>query len=151
MEPVLVIPKQYRKKGRKKRRTLRQEGISERSKWIRSTRKLWGKIIIARDRGICQRCGRPGNQPHHIIHRGTAVNPGWFDLKNGVCLCAGCHVWHGAHATSFRDQQAFNEWVRGWLERRGVDYDDMEMRYNSRSRMNVDEIKITYDLLKINV
>lgn len=62
---------------------------------------LWSQKI--KEKGFCERCGRKENlQSAHIFsrkQRGTR-----WDLKNGVCFCAGCHIfWSHQHPELFRD------------------------------------------------
>jgi 5-methylcytosine-specific restriction endonuclease McrA len=63
---------------------------------------LWSKYIRLRDRDTCQRCRRPGNQPHHIFsrrHLGTRHDP-----ENGVLLCFYCH-----HVIAHSDYETIRE------------------------------------------
>lgn len=70
--------------------------------------KLWSQIIRAR--GECQRCGKPTNlQAAHInSRRHLAIR---YDLDNGLCLCAGCHMW-GHHSPT-----KFTFWLEDYLGR----------------------------------
>lgn len=52
--------------------------------------KLWGRIIRARANHKCEMCGKPGDQPHHIVGRRNMRLR--FDLRNGINLCYGCHT-----------------------------------------------------------
>ena len=67
--------------------------------------KLWSKAVVDRDKGVCQKCGEPGDNPHHVIlRRYMAVR---HDLLNGVTLCVDHHVPY-AHNQSL----AFMEWFK---------------------------------------
>lgn len=59
---------------------------------------MWSKII--RSYGQCERCGKKSNlQAAHIeSRRFLSIR---YDLENGLCLCAGCHMWAHAHPTQF--------------------------------------------------
>lgn len=57
-------------------------------------RKLWGKVVIARDKK-CLMCGREHGKldPHHgVAARGRCVGAHWFTLENGFTLCFQCHM-----------------------------------------------------------
>ena len=53
--------------------------------------KAWGLTVRERANNLCEICSRPGNNPHHII--GRRNHSLRWDLKNGICLCAGCHTF----------------------------------------------------------
>lgn len=63
-----------------------------------ATRKLtnenyhkWRKVrakVIARDNGICQYCGEPGNEADHIVSRKRG---GDDSIDNLVCACRRCN------------------------------------------------------------
>jgi len=77
--------------------------------------KLWSEIIRAK--GKCEVCGETRYlNPHHVVgRRNHAVR---FDLRNGVCLCSGCHT--------FRTRSAHQDplWFMKWFEgKRKEDYD----------------------------
>lgn len=72
---------------------------------IQTADRLWSKAILKRDNGICQKCGKQGNNPHHIFTR--AIKHLRHDMANGILLCSYCHVFgkESAHmgAEAFRD------------------------------------------------
>jgi len=48
------------------------------------------KQALERDNGICQQCGKPGNDVHHLEKR--SLSPAKrYDLANLVTLCRVCH------------------------------------------------------------
>jgi len=56
--------------------------------------RLWSKIV--RSVGVCAHCGGTEKlNAHHIIKRRQSVYLS-VDLRNGLCLCAKCHMgwWH---------------------------------------------------------
>ena len=69
--------------------------------------KLWSLIIRAK--GKCEVCGETQYlNPHHVIgRRNHAVR---FLLRNGVCLCSGCHTFRTRSAHN--DPQWFMEWFK---------------------------------------
>jgi len=65
---------------------------------------IWRKIIRSKIR--CEVCGRPGNNPHHVIGRDNhAVR---WDIRNGCLLCSGCHTMNNGSA--HKDPQDFMIW-----------------------------------------
>ena len=90
-----------------KRSRLRRVSTSPRRKLERKADKLWSAAIRKRDKGICQVCLKPGNQPHHIVTR--SVKHMRHDIDNGVLLCAGCHTLglHSAH----KRPESFRAWL----------------------------------------
>jgi len=52
--------------------------------------KLWSQIIRAKNKGRCEVCGKPANNPHHIISRKNLALR--WDVRNGCLLCSGCHT-----------------------------------------------------------
>jgi len=75
---------------------------------------IWKKIIRSKIR--CEMCGRPGNNPHHIIGRDNhAVR---WDIRNGCLLCSGCHTMNNGSA--HKDPQDFMIWFEN---RRPDDYE----------------------------
>jgi hypothetical protein len=54
--------------------------------------ELWKLCIFKRDRGICQKCGAPATDAHHIIHKDSEKG-GFlrYHIDNGVALCRACH------------------------------------------------------------
>jgi 5-methylcytosine-specific restriction endonuclease McrA len=64
-------------------------------------------IVVARDGGVCQRCGAPGTDCHH---RAGRVGARMWQVDLLVLLCAGCHTAvHANPVESYAD---------GWMVRR---------------------------------
>ena len=61
-----------------------------RKKQIARLDKLWSKAVIERDKKICQKCFKFGDNPHHVIPRRYVALR--HDLNNGLTLCTDCHV-----------------------------------------------------------
>lgn len=56
---------------------------------------LWSRLVVERDKSICQKCGEFGDNPHHVVlKRYLAVK---HLLDNGLTLCSKHHVPY-AHA-----------------------------------------------------
>jgi len=53
--------------------------------------KLWSELIRQRNGGRCEVCGKPGNNPHHVISRRNLTLR--HDLRNGVLLCPSHHTF----------------------------------------------------------
>jgi len=103
---------------------------------IKKLDKKWGEIV--RSRGRCEVCGQAGRlNAHHIIgRRNHALR---WDIKNGVCLCSGCHT--------FRTQSAHQdpEWFHDWL----VEHRPQDIEYLRQKRKEV--IKQTYEEVNQNL
>ena len=61
--------------------------------------RLWSLAIRERD-GACRRCGTTERlQAAHVISRRyKAIR---WDLRNGICLCMGCHHWNHHNPVEF--------------------------------------------------
>jgi hypothetical protein len=133
-----MIPnfKAYPKSGKKK---------SAKSRWKSKCLRVWSEIVRAG--GRCERCGAPARDAHHIIPRGTSPTMGWFDLRNGIALCFQCHSVHGPHSLDVDEQIAFRDWVRGWLARKGVDYEVLRVVCKAPGKISEYDYEVLYGLL----
>ena len=103
--------------------------------------ELWGEIV--RSKGYCELCGRKPPEvilhAHHIFSR-RHFSTRW-DIKNGVCLCHGCHIYK-AH----KDIQEFADWVQEHL---GVEYvDEIRQKAHSTADFTKEEKREIIDKLK---
>jgi hypothetical protein len=103
---------------------------------IKKLDKLWGLAIRKRANDLCEKCGKPANNPHHIFGRKN-FSVRW-DLENGICLCSGCHTmnrWSAHQAPTW-----FSDWLK---EKRGEEwYDNLLVRANRVAFNNFEDIKI---------
>lgn len=90
----------------------------------------WGLIVRNRDKHTCQYCGKPGNQPHHIIAQAQG-NISRFTVNNGITLCFYCH-----HRAIPRDPCGFADFVREWLKKRGFDYEEMKKEFRQTQKLS---------------
>lgn len=69
--------------------------------------KAWSKAILSK--GKCEVCSENSNLNAHHIEGRRNMSLRW-DIRNGCCLCSGCHV--------FRRESAHQspEWFHFWLE-----------------------------------
>lgn len=100
---------------------------------------LWSKLI--RSKGACEVCGGSPDNAHHIVGRiNYALR---WDLKNGICLCVGCHF--KAHNNPM--------WFMDWLwDRRPGDYlylDDPE--FTKTKTWHLSDYEDIYNQLKSEV
>ena len=103
---------------------------------IKKLDKLWSQII--RNRGKCEVCGKhpSGNSylnPHHIVGRRNYTLR--WDIRNGVALCAGHHIFNreSAHQDS--------EWFHDWLEEnRKEDLEYLRKRRNLILKQTYEEV-----------
>jgi len=68
--------------------------------------KLWSEII--RSKGKCEVCGKPANNPHHIIGRKNLTLR--WGLRNGCLLCFQHHT--GGNQSAHNDPLWFQDWMR---------------------------------------
>lgn len=64
---------------------------SDKKKLIRALEKLWTIAVYEKEGERCIVCGKPATATHHIIRRRRSLSLK-YDVKNGVPLCAGCHM-----------------------------------------------------------
>jgi len=73
--------------------------LSPRRKLEKALDKLSKDCAKARDKYICQKCGKVGGQMHgsHVIPVSAGKRLRW-DIMNIKCLCAYCHrrFWHSS-------------------------------------------------------
>lgn len=63
--------------------------INPNEKFPKVTEELW-QYIFARDNELCQRCGKGGEQAHHIKYRSHG---GQNYANNLILLCVKCHLY----------------------------------------------------------
>jgi hypothetical protein len=80
---------------------------SDRRSLERKADRLWSKAILERDKGTCRKCGRPGNNPHHIFSR--SIKHMRHDLDNGLCLCPACHTL--GPQSAHKAPEFFRDWL----------------------------------------
>jgi len=84
--------------------------------------KLWSHYVRQRTTDTCERCGKPGNNPHHIIGRRN-LSVRW-DVENGINLCSGCHTLRTDSA--HQSPGFFHEWI---IAKRGQQWwEDLKTR-----------------------
>ncbi len=65
--------------------------------------------VMARDGGVCQKCGGRGSDLHHCVYGGTGRRR-IHKVENIVTLCLYCHS--EAHSTKVAREWTY-EWSRG--------------------------------------
>ena len=95
--------------------TLKQERAAKRAR-IKKLDIEWAKAVKDRAGWACEKCGRTTSlNSHHVF--GKRAHPSVrHDLENGVCLCAGCHLWW-AHKEGIE----FTYWITERLGKRKLD------------------------------
>ena len=102
--------------------------------------KLWSKII--RSKGYCEVCGkREYLNAHHIIGR-RAMNTR-YDLRNGCCLCSGCHTF--GNKSAHQNPLWFDEWLRN---NRNSDYKHLKEKQWKMKQYTLDELLLLEVALK---
>lgn len=60
----------------------------------RKAEKLARAYVLKRDKGLCQKCKRPGHHCSHVFSKGAHPNPFIrFEKQNLKLLCWECHEW----------------------------------------------------------
>jgi len=87
--------------------------------------RLWSELIRQRNKGCCEVCGKPANNPHHVIGRRNLTLR--HDVRNGVLLCSLHHTL--GRISAHQDPI----WFIDWLERQRPD--DYFYLQNKREEM----------------
>ena len=106
--------------------------------------KAWSASIRSVNR--CEYCGkRESLNAHHIFGRKN-LSVRW-DLNNGVCLCAGCHVFN-THFSAHQTPTLFTEWIinrngQGW-------HDELKLKAHSTLKLSLlDKKQILHELSNV--
>jgi hypothetical protein len=75
---------------------------------IKKLDKAWSYAVKVRAKEKCEVCGKPATNSHHYISRSNRRLR--WDLRNGVAVCAGCHLFANK---SFHKNP---EWGHFWME-----------------------------------
>ena len=105
--------------------------LSKRKKLIAKLDRKWSIVVIGRDNGVCQKCGSPGDNPHHAFLRRYMGSR--FLKENGITLCTECHRW--AHDYP----QDFMEW---WVEKVGFEMWEYVRMKAMELKVNIEEVEI---------
>lgn len=98
---------------------------------IKKLDTLWSAII--RGGGKCEVCGKIGLlNAHHIIGRRN-YNLRW-DVRNGVCLCPGCHTF--SNRSAHQDPERFHDWLE---ENRPEDIEYLRTERNKVNKLTFEE------------
>ena len=76
------------------------------AKLVREADALWSQLVKDRAKGICELCGKPGQDAHHMNSRRSHFTR--WDARNGVFLCKGCHL-------RFHSRESYSCWE--WFEK----------------------------------
>lgn len=86
--------------------TLKQDRAAKKRERLKQD-KAWAEAVKERAGYRCERCGKSEHlNAHHAYGRRSHPSVR-HDLENGVCLCAGCHLWW-AH----KEVLEFGDWFR---------------------------------------
>lgn len=107
--------------------------MSTRKKLITKLDKKWSRAVLERDGKVCQKCGKFGDNPHHVVlKRYLAVK---HLLDNGLTLCSNCHV---------PDAHAYPALFEAWFKREFPDRWEriQELKQNIKSDLNEAEKRL---------
>ena len=105
--------------------------MSKRKKLITKLDKQWSKYVIERDKGVCQKCDDPGDNPHHVFLRRYMGSR--FLKENGITLCTTCHRWAHDYPTDFL------EW---WIDFVGIETWEYVRMKAMELKINIEGIEI---------
>jgi len=138
-----TLEKERLKTKRKKEKVKQRKQILRKRKAQSPTRQkkdcdiLWSKIV--KKKGACEVCGKKLNlNSHHIVGRKNLTLR--FDLRNGCCLCAGCHKFY--QQSAHEDPLWFADWVK---QNRPSDYAYLQEQRNKKT-LSIDYISLKSEL-----
>jgi len=110
-----------------------------RRKWAKKCHTHWSHIVRDRDNYKCVWCGRRSKtvQAHHIVAQSRCNTMACYDPKNGMTLCFNCHI-HQLKA----DPDTYIDMRDMWLRARGLNYQDMNVLFKSRTKVTLDDLKL---------
>jgi len=107
--------------------------ISKKGLW-KKLDKAWSKAVLSK--GKCEMCGqRESLNPHHIEGRRN-FRLRW-DLRNGACLCSGCHVLR--RDSAHQSPEGFHFWLE---ENRWEDLQYIMCVRNEIKKWSIEELQI---------
>lgn len=92
----------------------------------------WSKLVRARANHICEWCGEPARDAHHMVGRRKGNNMK-FSLANGVALCKGCHM-------NFHDRDSSEGWEK-FKAQRPEDYELVQATKNVMLKLSLDDLR----------
>ena len=101
----------------------------------------WALAVRKTNNGLCEMCGKPAQNSHHIISRNNYSLR--YDIRNGANLCINDHLFgrNSAHQNSL----AFMEWFRS---SRPDDYEYIKSKSNIIAHYSVLDYQNIYQKLK---
>jgi 5-methylcytosine-specific restriction endonuclease McrA len=81
---------------------LKKKSKTPRAKLIAEMDKLWRQVAWDRARGICEWCGKPAKDVHHMVARRRSSYLR-HRLENAVAVCASCHF-------NFHNKESLTGW-----------------------------------------
>jgi|TARA_R110000823_G_scaffold204737_5_gene335774 hypothetical protein len=98
----------------------------------------WSKRI--RQYGQCEACNKTKPLHAHHFHGRRCFSVRW-DLNNGFCLCAGCHVYSNKFSAHITPAE-FTFWA---IEQRGQKwYDDLTLKKNTPQKFTDADYDLIY-------
>jgi hypothetical protein len=105
--------------------------------------EIWALYVKTRDNFICQWCGKPARDAHHIVPKSVCGNAGRYEVENGMALCFHCH-----QNRIPTDPDAYILFRDGWLKKQGLDYFEMKASYNGSVKFTQDFFDLKYKVIK---
>ena len=104
---MATVPKPKRKKVKKEKKP-------SLAKMRKILDRLWYEVILLRDKGKCQKCGKIETLAGHHIFGKKAYPAGRWLTENGILLCYPCHIFY-AHGKPY-DFQNYVKDIKGRLD-----------------------------------
>ena len=73
--------------------------------------RLWSHVVKARDKGLCDVCGRVGREAHHFYDKSTYPELALLPY-NGVFLCKRHHYAFHKHMGGYRVSCTFDDYIK---------------------------------------
>ena len=138
--------------NKKSKPTKQRKQKSKPKNWKLKADNLWS-LIIRKHYQRCEICDRPGKKTksgfkiggliaHHLISRGILL---WrHNLRNGVCLCTYCHLFHktcSPHGGTITAMRGFMKWMEenkpkqwAWFEEHELEHRTPKYTYEETAK-----------------
>lgn len=101
----------------------------------------WSELVKLRGGMKCEVCSKTKPLNSHHIYSRSKKSTRW-DVKNGICLCVGCHVF----SSKFSAHKTPLEFVNWLTQYKGQEYIDiLTIKANATSKLHTFEKQVLLD------